>query len=152
MANRVDTSGFEKKMSQLATLAGALEKLPQDAASFFQAKLLGETLAKASTSQAGVRQGNQFIRTLSGNLRRAQVIEQKNPYAYHIFYRHGKAGVDYGKYVDDYAKEKYGEGYYGLTLTIWGKTIQRRIKKEAERLVNAIDDGRVPRYKNPLPL
>ena len=152
MTNGVDISGLKKKFKQLQVLGGAATALPQDGASFFMSKLVGEILAKSSASAAGTREGNSYVRTLSGNLRRSQVIDKKAGNRYHIHYRHGRSGVDYGLYVDQWAMEKYGQGYYGLTTTLWGKTINTLMQREIKRIVRTIDKGGLPKYRNPFPV
>jgi len=152
MASKINIEGAREKFMKLAQVSNATEKIAQDMASFYLSKLLKETLGKSSATVAGVRSGNKFIRVLSGNLRRAQIMVKESDTVYSIHYQEGRAGVDYGKKVNEYAQTKYGMGYYALTSKLWGKTMTKRAIKEMKRLIKNIDEGRAVVYKNPLPL
>lgn len=154
----VDLKGFRKKMASAGGLQPLTRKLVQDGASYLQAKVVddvlnGDTGAEyPKTYPASVSLGaTGFVGVVSGNLKRSIEVVDKNTFAL-IISDPGAAPVAvYNVVINEWAKERYGMGYFEITAELYGDLVEKILAKEIIKFARSISTGRSYRYRNPFP-
>lgn len=154
----VDLKGFREKMASAGGLQILTRNLVQDGASYLQAKIADEVLNGETGTEypknypASVSQGaTGFVGVVSGNLRRSIEVIDKRTFAL-IISDPGAAPVAvYNVVINEWAKERYGMGYFEITAELYGDLVEKILAKEVLRFARSINTGRRYQYRNPFP-
>lgn len=138
-------------------MKATLRALVRDAATYLTDKVVDEVISGPEGGDypkvgyaSGISPGEKgFIGVDSGGLRRSIQLRKDNDLKWDIFSENVVA--NYNKYVDSWAKEKYGKGFFDITLELYSQGVLNLFSQELARFVRAVTNNQVYQYRNPFP-
>jgi len=154
----VNLSGFRRKMDAAGRLAPVARALLQDAGQYMQARIVDDVLnGEAGNSYpksypASVTQGaSGFVGVVSGNLKRSIKTQEKGQVML-IFTDSGSSPVaTYNIVIDNWAREKYGMGYFEIAVELYAGVIEKAFFKVIRDFARSANTGKRYNYTNPFP-
>lgn len=154
--NRVDVSGFKKKMKLARNMTDdILPMLIEDAATFMLTKLVDEVMngmsgstypklypASVSKNQTG------FIGVITSNLRRSIGITKVSEYEI-IIKQSMPSLAPYHPKMIEWSADRYGMNFYEISIKLYSLFIRKKILKKLDKLIEDIDAGKKSIYSNP---
>lgn len=134
-----------------------LRNLIRDAAAYLSGKIVDEVIngpAGLEYPKSGYASGislgeSGFVGVGIGKLKDSIESKKEGDLEWRIFTENIVA--PYNQYVDNWAKEKYGRGFFDIALELYSKGILKLFTGELARFVRAVSDDKIYNYRNPFP-
>lgn len=154
----VDLKGFRQKMDKAGGLVPSVRMLLQDAGQYMEARLRDDVLNGETGKDypksypASVTQGGRgYVGVISSNLRDSIQTYDRGEVVLIISDPRAAPVAEYNIKIDDWAREKYGMGYFEIAVELYGGFIEKAFVKEIARFARAMKSGQRYNYQNPFP-
>lgn len=133
----IDAKRFYAKLKNMQSMVYFFENIHLDAAAYLQQKEINEVL------------NGQYVRRISGNLRRSQEVIPVSPVLSVVATELSIA--PYALAVLERTRRKYGRNFLRITLDLFAGEVQRLMRAEFDRMMEVINSGQPYKYQNPFP-